>query len=768
MDDRSQDDASSPAPSHGGEGEAPAASARLEESPMFVEQEDDMSAEPKEPGGTNTPEQDNTQSPELVDQNEGDPEQAAGAHSEQGGNDEEAAQEGDGTDGSEDDDAGGSGSDNDSVGYNPATCTRACRQQAKDAAKQLEIANKKIEKREDEIKKLRNDLAKAREEIARLKRRLGIPVSPRSNEKSWSDKLRQHLDLGEGSYEDVWQSSYKALNISIKLDKVHPQVRLIPKGDDEDSDLGQDPPVEPILDQDQGQDQGSRSRIPQLPDSILCKILTELLTMDGLVHCFSRLDPFCAPVDFPTENELGNSSTGIRGRFFISKARCSDISLTHDTENPQTVLAVLSVSRKLSWLSTHIFYGTNTFAFSSISEFERWANGSGSARIARVQHIEITWTGGRSLAFDLGRAGGIDRKANLPLSWLCEATSLKTLCVHISETAKNHIRRRREPASMKQYMKRKTAGQPNYRMTRSLRNCRGMDNIYQLRGLHWVRWLDLDKECADPTADRSLLTIRDKSFAIDVERVTTQKKVPLRLENSRLEALDRLWPNRPSSWTPSREHFDVIRHIYTNTTGYDSRRNDLDEDVSSTPSDADSPDSDDDADDDDNSGPALQTPPGSSRRSRPFTPAPGSGASESEELSESETNEMPNEDGENTGSEHGDADNDGEKGDEKNSDDAAEAFCLNRFLRDNSELSEIDEEDKESHGDDEGSPPYKMESASADEFNDIVPLNTGTKRARPTSPVSEGALSGKRLKSRSGEYRLGSVPMQTWAFPEEA
>lgn len=188
-------------------------------------------------------------------------------------------------------------------------------------------------------------------------------------------------------------------------------------------------------------------------------------------------------------------------------------------------------------------------------------------------------------------------------------------------------------------MKGKTAGQPNYRMTRSMRSTLGVDYIYQLRGLLWFRAYDLDKEIVNPK--RSSAKIRDQSFILDVERATTQEKVPARHEKSKLENLDPLFPVG-ASWKPSRRDFDRIRELYTEDTGYDNRRNDLDWDATSSRGTVDSDASDDDEDgsdddeDDDSSGSGSRSPPGPPRRRRPFTPAPSPGVSEEEELSESE------------------------------------------------------------------------------------------------------------------------------------
>lgn len=222
----------------------------------------------------------------------------------------------------------------------------------------------------------------------------------------------------------------------------------------------------------------------------------------------------------------------------------------------------------------------------------------------------------------------------MSLTWFCDTSNLKTLVIHITETSKDYIRRRYEPIATKLYMKGKTAGQPNARMTRALRCCHGMDYIYQLRGLYWLHVYDLDKTVL--TMERH--PVRDSSFVIDLQRVVTQAKVPSRAENSSLPNLKHLFSEE--GWKPASLDFEVIGQVFSEETGYDLRENDLDNDATSsrgTLSPSPPPEeSDDDGSDDGGSedgsdglksvspGPDLPTPPSSTRRRmhRNTTPAP--------------------------------------------------------------------------------------------------------------------------------------------------
>lgn len=361
------------------ESDAPDRASPLRESPMFVEQG---------PGGTNSPEDDDTASPEPVDQGQEEahvePEQREVADSPES---EPAQGQREG-----DEDIDGSGSAEveyeDNSSDDPDACTRACQVQARNAARRLRIANKRVEAKDRIIDDLRDKLAAAKKEIKELKNELKEfqgPADPLPKP-TWKQLLRKCL-ANDGSYYDAWTSSYRALNMSINAEMVHPQIRFINKDIDANSRSRHDSPDD-LASVSSGEE--IYSAVPPLPDSILYKILTELLTMDGLVHCFSRLDPHCQPESFPSERQLRKAATGIRGRFFISKEDRISLSLTHDTEDPGTVLAALCVSRKFAWYGIHIFYGRNSFSFSSFGEMDRFATGSGPARWSRIQHIELT------------------------------------------------------------------------------------------------------------------------------------------------------------------------------------------------------------------------------------------------------------------------------------------------------------------------------------------------------------------------------------------
>ena len=73
------------------------------------------------------------------------------------------------------------------------------------------------------------------------------------------------------------------------------------------------------------------------------------------------------------------------------------------------------------------------------------------------------------------RAKVVSRRTH-NLLWLPEAIRLKTLAVHIRETSTSYTRRKREPAALTEHCAGLTEGQPNFRLTRSLRGLRGLDH----------------------------------------------------------------------------------------------------------------------------------------------------------------------------------------------------------------------------------------------------------------------------------------------------
>ncbi|KAH6617801.1 hypothetical protein B0J18DRAFT_354936, partial [Chaetomium sp. MPI-SDFR-AT-0129] len=300
-----------------------------------------------------------------------------------------------------------------------------------------------------------------------------------------------------------------------------------------------------------------------LPWPLQAKILRLLLHKPNtIIHCLSRLDPYSQPDHFPSSETLGETRSGLPNRFYWGPR---ELSLSQDGIPPNEVLAPLSVSQRFYFLGVHIFYGLNTFAFSSLGELGRFCQGSGLHRVARIQHIELLLTGSQYLTAPASLPP-LSRRT-YPLTWLAHTSRLKTLVVHLNETARFHIRRGYEHDKVKAFLAQHSAGQPNTR-TRSLRCLQGLDYIYQLRGMEWVRFYDFNQVLRSARSVRQ--RVRDWSFEEDVMRVATMEKTPLRAELAALENLPGLLPWQRETWMPRPDDWALVKSVFAYKPGQSS------------------------------------------------------------------------------------------------------------------------------------------------------------------------------------------------------
>lgn len=480
-------------------------------------------------------------------------------------------------------------------------------------------------------------IRRLREELRRLQSGDDNPLDNAGQRQTWQASLRSFMAEStheEGAYENIWRQSNKAENMSVRLDCIHPNIQLVPPPH---SNLD----IESIDDGSSHHDLPNVSSPPQLqkferfnelPNSVQLRVFRHLLKMNGsLIHVFSRLDPY-------NPTEPGPSKSGLYPKFFISSVRNGKdlVSLTNDTTDPATLLRPLLTCKRWCFYLCHVFYGENTFAFSSFGELQRFANGIGAARVQRLQHIELAWQGGvQQCRFDK-TPGKYQNMRTLPLFWFCEAVKLRTLVIFISETGKGVMRRRHETADCKTDMKVQTAGQPNATLTRSMRSLQGLDFILSLRGMDWCKWYDSEKMAR--TGQRSQSFLRDQSFVLDVNRSVCMAKVPMRARKARLHRLNRLFAT--GGWNPGVEDFQAVQDIYNENRLFGPILNDLDIDCGKgTPKpSSDSSDSSENSDDSESDSSSstgsdeynggLPTPPfsvGSNARShRATAPAPES------------------------------------------------------------------------------------------------------------------------------------------------
>jgi hypothetical protein len=88
-------------------------------------------------------------------------------------------------------------------------------------------------------------------------------------------------------------------------------------------------------------------RFENLPVDIQCRVWKLLIPNGELIHCLSRLDPNCPPLDWTPEN------SGFPSRFHIGKEKCS-IAKAH---KPFKFFKFCHVSSRWYYVTTHLFYG---------------------------------------------------------------------------------------------------------------------------------------------------------------------------------------------------------------------------------------------------------------------------------------------------------------------------------------------------------------------------------------------------------------------------
>ncbi|OTA91874.1 hypothetical protein M434DRAFT_32268 [Hypoxylon sp. CO27-5] len=419
---------------------------------------------------------------------------------------------------------------------------------------------------------------------------------PRRPHEPWSRMLRNYLYNGGGgphSYEKIYRLSCKQENMSQKLTVFHPDFCLR----NEEIEARPQSVSHPLLEWHQ-----RPFPFEQLPLEIQINIFRRVFVKRTLIHCLSRLDPSNPPEDFPEKDETGYSQ--LPTRFHFGTSPCQ-ISLAR---KPNDVLKALLVCKRWYFIGVHAFYGANTFAFSSLGEWHRFCNGIGRARVERLVNVELMWHG----ALMPRHRSKVSRRS-LGLAWFTKTRRLRTLVVHIQECPKDRTRRRYEKqrkmrlnpnayddqsadessdvdlfsddeaddrrrrrrasrdsdnmSDDEEYpfkssnvkfdpfrtMIQRTARQPQFRRYRSMRTVQGMDYIYQLRGMKWVRFKE-----RDGTQHRQ--DIRDWSFLKDINTVVTRPKQPRLALKSELENLTPL--KHHSLWKPSHTDMQIIKEFY--------------------------------------------------------------------------------------------------------------------------------------------------------------------------------------------------------------
>ncbi|KAH6617077.1 hypothetical protein F5144DRAFT_551576 [Chaetomium tenue] len=456
---------------------------------------------------------------------------------------------------------------------------------------EVDRLNVKIQELTVESQVKARDIRQLREEKTDLERQNNVLRARRSGqgkhtERTWPDELRGYLlnfHPNPKQYTRIYRLCCMEENMSSKTPVVHPDIKFVgprrlaqhnPGPETDSSDVEGEEAPEVVLEDDSTQPVRDKKpfSFEKLPWELQAKILKLLLHKEGkIIHCISRLDPFVQPEEFPSEEDLAKNRSGLPHRFYWGER---EMNLSEDGVKPEDVLAILTVSKRVYFIGAHIFYGLNTFAFSSLGELGRFCQGSGLARIARIQHVEVFLTGNQYLTAPLDtRQKRPFSRRSFPMTWLVDMYRLKTLVIHLNETGKEYIRRGYEAPAIKRFLAAKTAGQPNQRMTRSLRCLQGLDYIYQLRGLEWIRFYDFAKVLKTGRSVRK--TVQDWSFVEDVTNTTTLPKAPVREEHSKLENLAPLLKDEGQKWTPSPDDWELVKSVFIDSNGrcsYDDLR----------------------------------------------------------------------------------------------------------------------------------------------------------------------------------------------------
>lgn len=162
--------------------------------------------------------------------------------------------------------------------------------------------------------------------------------------------------------------------------KLHPGLKLRPPtGEEEGEDITTVPDDDDEGEQEESStsssDQRSSTAQPpppgdfphsafeRLPIEVRIKIFSLLLVFEREpIHVISRLDPYYEPSEVPVNC---SGKVALLHRFHVGE---ESVSLTFGAIKPQVLLAPLLVCKHFNYLGASLFYGCNTFAFSSIGE----------------------------------------------------------------------------------------------------------------------------------------------------------------------------------------------------------------------------------------------------------------------------------------------------------------------------------------------------------------------------------------------------------------
>ncbi|KFX91663.1 hypothetical protein O988_07638 [Pseudogymnoascus sp. VKM F-3808] len=296
---------------------------------------------------------------------------------------------------------------------------------------------------------------------------------------------------------------------------------------------------------------------------------------------------FVARYDLHDPNPPAQGGVDRKSGFSIHYHHGGRVCAINSSPLSKEVLFHLWVSRDWHEIFGTAFYFMNDFYFESLGEFFIFCRNTLRARWQRMHTVHFTFIGSIMETTNPKKSGPRWDRSRWGMHQLGQFLNLRCLEISLDETSNGRIRRKDEPKNMKKPLKISTKTHDNYRMTRDLRKLRGMDNIYQLRGIEHIEFYD--NQQYEPKSK-----VRDQSFVQDLKRQVCAPKSRKNENKAKLENLAPLLRRSKGTpkYIPSRQVKEVLEYIYNSRPR--SARPERPQDMAGDDVDSDSDDDDDD------------------------------------------------------------------------------------------------------------------------------------------------------------------------------
>lgn len=233
-------------------------------------------------------------------------------------------------------------------------------------------------------------------------------------------------------------------------------------------------------------------------------------------------------------------------RWFFGVKRCA----INSSPLYLDVLGPIFVSREWHEIFATAFYALNTFSFQSVGEFGIFCRRTWIGKLERVQNIKQIWLGSKM------SMGPNWCKARYALHKLGKMKRLRRYDMILNESGSIYVRRKNEPDIYRRTLLTTTKDHDNSRKFRELRKMRGIDNLYQVRGLDHIAVYDYEKGHYEE--------VRDQGFVKDLRY---QVCAPKDAKGQRLAEVRNLKPllRRPEGqplWRASTQVRWIIENFY--------------------------------------------------------------------------------------------------------------------------------------------------------------------------------------------------------------